>query len=316
MLVANLVAATQDIATDGLAVDILEPHERGLGQRHPGRRLPRRHDPRRERHRPRCSCATARSAAFLCMAAFLVTSTVPVLFATEVPRPTPTTAPTPTAAPTARASHFLRRADAPRILALIAVYKLGDAFATAMLAPFLRDHGFSARGPGRAHRHLRARVSGMLGALLGGALVVPLGCRRALVAFGALQICTMGAYAGAAAGAFGRPWIQGATVARARRERHGHGDALRRHDGLLRPESAATDVAVQASAFVIAGGAAQMASGFVAQRFGYVAHFSVSAVLAAASAPAVLFLYTPRVRPSLREQFYRLHRQSTIDTRA
>jgi MFS family permease len=30
VLVVNLLSATQDIATDGLAVDMLEPHERGL----------------------------------------------------------------------------------------------------------------------------------------------------------------------------------------------------------------------------------------------------------------------------------------------
>lgn len=31
VLVTNLIAATQDIATDGLAVDLLEHHERCLG---------------------------------------------------------------------------------------------------------------------------------------------------------------------------------------------------------------------------------------------------------------------------------------------
>lgn len=290
VLLANLIAATQDIATDGLAVDLLEPHERGFanGIQVGGYRagmilggsaiilvLTRHGAP----------------AAFLAMAALLLVATVPVLFVKEPPPRSPLAA--PSGARREPGVHFLRREDAPRILALIAVYKLGDAFATAMVKPFLRSSGLYLEDQAFL-LGAYGSVAGMLGALAGGALIVPLGRRRALVTFGALQVLTMAAYACAAAGLGGRALIYGATTL----EHFVSGMATAALFTVMmdfcRPERAATDYTVQASAFVIAGGAVQMASGFFAGPFGYLAHFSAATLLAAASVPAVLWLYPAR----------------------
>jgi MFS transporter, PAT family, beta-lactamase induction signal transducer AmpG len=231
--------------------------------------------------------------AFLAMAALLLAVTAPVLFAKEKPRPAPREG-----AEADPAAHFLRRAGAWQMIALIFVYKLGDAFATAMIKPFVRDRGFSLEDQALL-LGTYGSVAGMLGALIGGALVGPLGRRRALVVFGALQIFTMGAYAAAAAGLGGRDLIYVATTL----EHFVSGMATAALFTVMmdacRPERAATDYTVQASAFVVAAGAAQMLSGFFAQPLGYLAHFCASTALAAASVPAALWLYAaPPARAS------------------
>ncbi len=288
VFLANLLAATQDIATDGLAVDVLEPHERGfangiqVGGYRAGMIL----------GGSAIVLVLVRfgaTAAYLSMAALLLIATMPVLFVKEAPRPA--RAPISPARPD-EAGHFLRRRDAPRLLALIALYKLGDAFATAMVKPFLRDRGFPLEDQAVLLSTFGS-AAGLLGALVGGALVGPLGRRRALVTFGALQIVTVGAYVGAAAGIGGRTWIYGATTL----EHFVSGMATAALFTVMmdfsRPERAATDYTVQASAFVVASGVAQMLSGFFAEPFGYLAHFSAATVLAAAAVPAALWLYVP-----------------------
>lgn len=285
VLLANVIAATQDIATDGLAVDILEPHERGLanGIQVGGYRL---------------GMVVGGSAlvlvlvrygapaAFLAMAVLLATASVPVLFAREPTRP-----PRPIAVPIKEAAvHFLRRKDAPRILALICTYKLGDAFATGMLRPFLRERGLSLEDQALL-LGMYGSVAGMIGAVAGGALLVPLGRKPALMLFGGLQVVTMLAYAGAAAGIGGRAWIYGACTLEHLISGMATASLFTVMMDFCRRDRAATDYTVQASAVVVAGGVAQSLSGFFAQPFGYLAHFAASAVLAAAAIPAVALLY-------------------------
>jgi PAT family beta-lactamase induction signal transducer AmpG len=292
VFLANLLAATQDIATDALAVDILEPHERGFGN---GLQV----------GSYRVGMILGGSAivivltrygaraAFLSMAVLLLLATAPVLFTKERPAATIRPAdPQPE-----RGVHFLRRADAPRVLALIAIYKLGDQLATAMLKPFARDHGFSLEDQAFLVGTYGS-LAGMVGALVGGALVGPLGRRRALVVFGGLQILTVGAYACAAAGIGGRSWIYGATTLEHLVSGMATAALFTVMMDLSRPERAATDYTVQASAFVLAGGVAQMTSGFIAEPFGYLTHFTLAAVLAAASVPAALWLYPARSAPT------------------
>ena len=287
VLAANFLAATQDIATDGLAIDILTPRERGfangiqVGGYRAGMILG-------GSAMVLLLVAYGAGAAFLAMAALLATASLPVLFAKEAPAP-----PRPAAIPEKDDVHFLRRPDAPRILALVIAYKLGDAFATGMVRPFLKDSGF-----GLADQAILlgtyGSVAGMLGALAGGALLGPLGRRRSLVLFGAAQVATMSAYAAAAAGLGGRALVTFAITT----EHFVSGMATAALFAVMmdfcRPHRAATDYTVQASAFVIAGGSAQALGGVSAELLGYAPHFALSAVLAAGSVPAALFLYARR----------------------
>jgi predicted MFS family arabinose efflux permease len=186
VLVSNLLAATQDVATDGLAVELLSPTERGLGNglQVAGYRLGMLvgggalliwHE------------RLGNAGTFLSMATLIVLATLPVLLTHERPAPL---------APNerARVGHWLRRPGAWRLLGLLVAYKAGDSFATGMLRPFLVDRGLSLADVGWLLGPV-GFVSGLFGALAGGALVNRLGRKRALLGFGVLQALTVAGYA-------------------------------------------------------------------------------------------------------------------------
>lgn len=267
VLLLNLVAATQDIATDALAVDMLAPAERGManGLQVAGYRVGMivgggvlliLHE------------RLGDQGAYLAMAALIAVATVPILVAREPRRPPPEGARPATV-------HFLRRPGAVQILLLLAAYKTGDAFATAMLRPYLADAGFTLADIGWLLGTV-GFVAGLLGALCGGALVNRTGRRSALLWFGLLQAATVGGYALLALGVPER----GALYALCAAEHFAGGMATAAlftcmMDWCSR-EASATDYTVQASAVVIATGAASALAGFSAQALGYAGHFAVA----------------------------------------
>lgn len=90
---------------------------------------------------------------------------------------------------------YFRREQAAALLALVVLYKLGDAFAVSLSTTFLlRGVGLSLSGIGVINKGL-ALASTILGALLGGALLARLRLFRALLLFGALQAISNLAYA-------------------------------------------------------------------------------------------------------------------------
>jgi RhtX/FptX family siderophore transporter len=274
-LVLNLLAATQDIATDGLAVEMLGISERGLGNglQVAGYRVGMivgggvlliLHD------------RLGSVGTFVAMALLTALATLPVAIAREPPRAEALhTGPRPR-------THFLRRAGAARVLLLIVVYKAGDAFATGMLRPFLVDLGLSLTDVGVLLGTV-GFVAGLFGALAGGALVNRFGRRPALLLFGALQAVAVASYAYLAAARPGPAVL----YALCGWEHFAGGMATAALFTCMMdwcaPDSAATDYTVQASAVVIATGAASAVAGFSAQALGYVAHFALASVLAAAA---------------------------------
>jgi PAT family beta-lactamase induction signal transducer AmpG len=82
--------------------------------------------------------------------------------------------------------YFSQRGAAPFLL-LIVLYKLGDAFAVALMTPFLlQGMAFASAEVGLVNKLLGLWLT-IGGALLGGALMLRLGLWRALLAFGVLQ---------------------------------------------------------------------------------------------------------------------------------
>ena len=82
---------------------------------------------------------------------------------------------------------FFSRKGAWVVLALIVLYKLGDAFALSLSTAFLiRGAGFSADEVGYVNKGL-GLVATILGVLAGGTLMVRLGLFRSLLVFGILQ---------------------------------------------------------------------------------------------------------------------------------
>jgi len=157
MFVTNLVAATQDIATDGFAIDLLPPAERGLGN---GVQVAA----------SRIGMVVGGGAllvalgawgwlsAFSAMAALLIAASVPILLHRELPRASPPPADgdgdgahdgahddAGDAAPVTlgAALSFLRRGRGAMLVWCLALgfYKLGDGLGSAMVRPFLVDGG-------------------------------------------------------------------------------------------------------------------------------------------------------------------------------
>jgi RhtX/FptX family siderophore transporter len=277
MLVLNLIAATQDIATDGMAVDLLPPAERGfanglqvasyrVGMIVGGGVLLGLHDHLGNR------------GTFAAMAALTALSSVPVLTLREAAPALPATA--------SRPAHFLYRPGAWRLLALIVVYKLGEAFASGMLRPFLVDAHLSLSDVGWLLGTV-GFVAGMFGALAGGAAITRFGRRRTLIVFGLGQVVAVAGYAYLA---LGEPSITLLAVG-CGVEHFASGMATAALFTCMmdwsRAETGGTDYTVQASAVVIATGLASTVSGFSAAALGYAGHFAVAAALCAAAVVVV-----------------------------
>jgi MFS transporter, PAT family, beta-lactamase induction signal transducer AmpG len=272
IFVLNLLAATQDIATDGLAVEMLAREERGwanglqvagyrLGMIVGGGALLILHE------------RLGDGGTFATMAALTVLATLPLLRAREPSQQPGSVTTQPDLA------HWLRRPGAVKVLGLLVAYKWGDAFATSMLRPFLADLGLSLADIGWLLGTV-GFVSGMLGAMAGGALVNRVGRKRALLGFGVLQALTVAGYTYLAFAEL-RGWPLYALCGA---EHFTSGMATAALFTCMMDwsseQTSGSDYTVQASAVVLATGAAGAVAGFSAQTLGYVGHFSLATVLA------------------------------------
>lgn len=271
VLALNFLASTQDIATDGLAVTILRPEERGLGNG--------------------VQVAGYRLGMILCggvllilyddlgwtralqlMAAAMALTTLPIAAFREPPAPA---RPRPEWREFAA---FFRQPGATGWLAAIAAFKVGEAFGIGMLRPFLIDAGLSLPDIGWL-TGTAGFVASLVGAMVGGSLVSKFGRYRCLFVFGAVQALAVASYALAV-------WLP-------RDMRLFYGLCTFEHfaSGMAtvalftimmdaaRPETAGTDYTVQASVVVLTTGVAASLSGYSAEVLGYGPHFLVGAGL-------------------------------------
>jgi predicted MFS family arabinose efflux permease len=184
---------------------------------------------------------------------------------------------------------FWRRPDAVPLLALLATYKFGEAFAVAMLRPRLVDLGLTLAQLGWLVGTV-GFAAGLAGALVGGSLVTRVGRRRALVLFGAAQSLAVLGYAQLGAG------TPGSALALALGFEHfTSGLATAALFTCImdwsRADAAGTDATVQASTVVVATGLASALAGFSATRLGYQAHFIVAALLSCVAVAVVAALF-------------------------
>jgi MFS transporter, PAT family, beta-lactamase induction signal transducer AmpG len=286
VLLVNFCAATQDIATDALAVETLTPAERGIGN---GLQV--------GAYRVGMVLGGGAilvvfgragwTAAFLSLAALLALSTLPILRHREVPAPRPTT--------TKRAvlrDSFARPGFRSWLVVLV-TYKTGEWFATAMLRTFLTDAGITIDEIG-VMVGLCGFSAALLGSFAGGALTTKLGRRRALVAFGVVQTLAIASMALAVV-APSTPMFYAIVVAEHLASGMATAALFTAMMDFSRPGTAGTDYTVQASLVVIATGIAVLASGFSAKALGYAGHFLVAAGLSAIGTIAVL-AYRPKSR--------------------
>lgn len=276
LLLFNALAATQDVATDGLAVRLLSPAERGLGN---GIQV--------GAYRIGMILGggallwvfaqSGWSAMFFAMAGILLLTCIPALFL-------------PAAMAGVSAARIggtalllgwtqrLRVPGLPVFIALICAYKFGDAMASSLVGPFMHDAGLSKQEIAVVKGTIGS-VMGLAGAAAGGWMAWFFGRRPALVACGVLQTLSLLAYLACAFDPANKPLIYAASTL----EHLLGGMATVALFTLMMdasdPEHAGTDYTLLACAVVLGGGLAGLAAGLIGDAFGYAGAFGLSVIL-------------------------------------
>lgn len=298
LLLLNLVAATQDIVTDGFAVSRLGHELRGLGNSLQviGYKIG----------------MTLGSAALLWLVAHwgwslaygsLALLLLPVLIAVWW-LAVPASAAARTAAhPQWRGINgylrlmrdFAARPGLGWWLVTVATFKIGDSLGSRMIGPLLSDRGLTLAEIGALTG--AASLVGLAGALLGGLVLLRLGHRNALLLFGCLQALGLAGYLPLAGGPQAL-WLVATAVCF---EQFADGLATVALFTLMmdacRPSSPGVDYSLQASLLVIVTGVVSLNSGVVADALGYKAVFGGAALLTLAALLPVLRSVAARARP-------------------
>lgn len=281
MFLVNLFAATQDIATDGLAVRFLSYSERGIanGVQVAGYRF---------------GLIIGGGLllylvgvwdwqlSFLSLAVLLVLITIPIFLLKE---PAPITEPKHLLMPTWRIyKSFFARPGLKGWFVVLVTYKIGESLGTAMVKPMLVDMGYDLKQIGLMVSTIGSFAT-LIGALLGGWLTAKWGRYGCIIGFGAFQGIGVAAYA----------WISW---------QHGLGNAVVEYTvyainglehlasgmamaalltavmDLSRPEHAGADFTVQVSILASFGGSFYLLAGVLAETVGYTSYFLISSGLA------------------------------------
>lgn len=294
----NLIAATQDIATDGLAVNVLTPQERGLGN-----------GIQAGAYRIGMILggglllwmfAKSGSAAMFLGMALLLALTVPAVLMLREPPRTPVAIPIGGARLAAGWVARLRQPGIPLFIGLICFYKFGDSMGASLVGPYMRDAGMTKETIAVV-KGTFGSAAALLGAALGGWLAFTYGRRQALLWSGLLQTLSLALYALSAYGHGGHNLIAAACIA----EHVLGGMAVVALFTLMMdasdPVHASTDYTLLACALVVAQGLASMSAGIVADLAGYAPLFTLSVLLSGAGCVA-LVLALDRARGPLRLQ--------------
>lgn len=271
LFLSNLVAATQDIATDGLAVSSLPPAERGLanGIQVAGYRvgmlfggavvlvlldhlgwLP----------------------TFVVLVLLILLVSLPVWFFTEPTEPESSLNHAGPRNVFTLALQFVRQPGMWAWIVVIVFYKAGDSFGSAMSKPLLIDLGYTLGQVGWISGGI-GMAAGISGALLGGWLVPRLGRIQSLLTFGVAQALSLLGFwwlARSGADVVAVTWVIGIE--------HLFGGMSTAAlftlmmDACRRP-LAGTDYTLQASVQVVIAGFLHSVSGFSASALGYEVHF-------------------------------------------
>lgn len=271
VLLINFLAATQDIATDGLAVALLQPGERGLGNGVQvaayrlgmiisGGALIILHE--------QIGWATT----FYVLAGVCALALVPVLRSQEPEAPAQAPA-----SPRVFAE-LLRQPGMASWLLVIASYKFGEAFGVAMLRPMLVDRHLGLTDLGWI-TGTAGFIASLVGAMVGGALVGRFGRYRMLLVGGVVQALAVISYAALALGPL--EIVRVYVVCSCEHFSSGLATVplFTMMMDATRPHAAGTDYTAQACVVVLATIVASSLSGFSAGPLGYPAHFAVAAGL-------------------------------------
>jgi PAT family beta-lactamase induction signal transducer AmpG len=290
---ANLLAATQDVATDGFAVGLLTKAERGLGN---GVQV----------GAYRLGMIVGGGgllvvfawfgfkATFHTIAILLALATIPIVLHRERPVHAEEAA---YEGPVWKGLwEALNRPGMFWWVLLLCAYKSGDAFATQMVKPFLKKEGLNFVEIA-ALTGFGGSIAGLLGALVGGLGSARMGRRRALLIFGWIQAFAVLLYAVPASMPGSWKLLYGITLTEHFTGGMATASLFAAMMDACRPEKAGTDYTLQACAVVISGGIFAAGSGYSAANLGFPGHFVASALISAAAVAIALKLAVPGAEP-------------------
>jgi predicted MFS family arabinose efflux permease len=274
---ANVLAATQDVATDALAIDVLSPAERGMGN---GVQI--------AGYRvgmilgggilliifDRVGWETT----FTALGGMLLLGVLPVSLHQE---PRRVVTPGTTRLPQHYMPMLLGAFRQPYMgawLLVLLTYKAGDALGSAMLRPFLVDRGLSLAAIGWMLGTV-GFTAGLLGAVVGGGVINLLGRDRGLVVFGLLHALSMALYALPAAGIGTEAFLYGVCAAEHFAGSLASVALCTQMMDRSRADASATDYTVQSSTLAVAIGVVGATSGLVAEAVGYTILFVLASVI-------------------------------------
>jgi MFS family permease len=283
----NMIAATQDIATDGLAVRMLDARELGIangiqvgayrvGMMFGGGLL------------LKVLTQTDWSFAFVGMAALLALTIIPVLLMKE-----PQDDQREVRQTTAQLSFgWLKRLLTRGILllaVLIFCYRFGDQMLTTLLIPLLTDRGLGLEGISVLKGWIGNAMS-IAGALAGGWLAFSTSRRNAVLISGVGQVASFMLYVAAALGAGGVGLLWVATIAEGVLGTMATVALFALMMDASDPEHAGTDYTLLACVVLIVGMIANFCGGALADAFGYAAAFTTGALLALAGCLTLVWI--------------------------
>jgi MFS family permease len=299
LLLVNLAASTQDIATDGLAVRLLPERWRGLGNS-------------LQVGGYKVGMLVSGSGLLLAMdtlgwnlslalvALLLVLMTLPIWRFNEKRELPFQPALAEPAGPGLLLRHYRGLLLQPGMLFWLAVllsFKLGDALGSPMIKPMLVDQGWSNAALGQLT--LISSLVGIAGAFAGGLLYARLGVMQALLLFGLLQAGGIAAMTLLVDAGANTALVY--TVALFEQAADGMSTvalfaAMMRQ---CRPEHEGADFTLQACVQLLLAGLVGASSGWLAEQLGYAGLFTSAAVLGVLALPLVLLYFWRQARPAV-----------------
>jgi len=291
----NIIAASQDVVTDGLAVRMLDARERGLanaiqvGAYRLGMILG-------GGFLLWLFAKTSWTAMFGAMAVLLALTVAPVIALHEPPRAPPAQR----ISSTRLAIAWAERLFAPGMLAFVALifcYRYGDQMVTSLLGPFLRDYGLTKETIAIMKGAVGSATS-FIGALLGGWLAFSAGRRTAVLVSGVAQAACFGLYIAAALGYGDVDLLWTATVLEGVIGTMATVALFTLMMDASDPEHAGTDYTLFASVVVLVSSIGNFSGAAIADAFGYATAFTAGAVLALIGCFAVVWALDRKASPA------------------
>jgi MFS family permease len=174
-------------------------------------------------------------------------------------------------------------------LCVIITYKMSDGLGSGMIKPMLIDHGYSLADIG--YLTSTSSIIGILGAALSGFLFLKMSCRQSLLYFGAFQALTIGLLAFIPQVIESVYWVYTLTLM----EQFADGlSTVALFAAMMtqcRKGLEGTDYTLQTSFQLMGSGMAALGSGFIAANLGYPALFLFAALLGFSTLVFILFFY-------------------------